>query len=96
MNLGWIFLIVVALLIGWFLFDRQMQPGETLRASVVNVKALPTQSGPPSADVTIKFADGTTALIKVEHPGAIDAGNKVNVRKLTRRISGAVSYELVR
>jgi hypothetical protein len=96
MNLGWIFLIVVALLIGWFLFDRQMAPGEMLTATVVGVKPLPSPSGPPSADVTIKFADGTTALIKVEHPGAIDAGNQVNVRKLTRRISGAVSYELVR
>ncbi len=42
------------------------------------------------------FADGTTTLIKVEQPGAIDAGNQINVRKLTRRISGAVSYELVR
>jgi hypothetical protein len=96
MNLGWIFLVVVVLLIGWFLFDRPVPPGETLTASVVNVKLLPSPSGPPSADVTIKFADGTTALIKVEHPGAIDAGNQINVRKFKRRISGAVSYELGR
>mgnify|MGYP003436238876 FL=1 len=96
MNLGWIFLVVVLPLIGWFLFDRPVEPGETLTASIVTVKPLPSPTGPPSADVTIKFADGTRALIKVEHPGAIDVGNQINVRKFKRRISGAVSYELVR
>jgi hypothetical protein len=96
MNLGWIFLIVVALLIGWFLFDRPVQPGETLTATIVGVKPLPNQSGPPSADVTIKFADGATALIKVEHPSALNEGNQISVRKLTRRISGIAAYELIR
>ena len=96
MNLGWIFLVIVVLLIGWFLFDRPVAPGETLTASIINVKPLPSQSGPPSAEVTIKFADGTTALIKVEHAGAIDAGSEITIRKLKRRISGAVSYELIR
>lgn len=96
MNLGWIFLVVVALLIGWFLFDRPTQPGEMLAATVTNVKPIPSQSGPPSAEVFVKLPDGTTAIIKVEHPGSLDVGNKVNVRKLMRRISGAVSYELIR
>ncbi len=96
MNLGWIFLVVVALLIGWFVFDRPTQPGETLAATIQNVKAIPTPSGPPSAEVFAELPDGTTAIIKVEHPGALQAGNKVSVRKFTRRISGAVSYELVR
>ena len=96
MNLGWIFLVVVALLIGWFVFDRPLQPGESLAGTIVNVKPLPTQSGPPSSEVFVKLPDATTAIIKVEHPGSLDVGNKVNVRKLTRRISGAVSYELIR
>ena len=96
MNLGWIFLVVVALLIGWFLFDRPVEPGEMLAATIINVKPLPTQSGPPSAEVFTKLPDGTTAIIKVEHPGLLDVGNKVKVRKFTRRISGAVSYQLVR
>ena len=96
MNLGWLFLIVVALLIGWFLFDRPMRPSETLTATVVGVKPLPSPSGPPSADVKIKFIDGATTLIKVEHPGALSAGSQVSVRKLARRISGIVTYELIR
>ena len=96
MNLGWIFLVVVALLIGWFVFDRPHQPGEMLGGKIVNVKALPTQSGPPSSDVFVKLPDGTTAIIKVDHAAALNVGDKVNVRKLTRRISGAVSYELIR
>ena len=96
MNLGWMFLIVVVLFIGWFLFDRPVEPGETLTATIVGVKPLPNQSGPPSADVTIKFTDGATALIKVEHPGALNEGNQISVRKLTRRISGIAAYELIR
>jgi hypothetical protein len=96
MNLGWIFLVVVALLSGWFLFDRPVQPGEMLVATIENVKPISTPSGPPSAEVFAKLPDGTTTIIKVEHPGSLDVGNKVNVRKLTRRISGAVSYELIR
>ena len=96
MNLGWIFLVVVALLISWFLFDRPVEPGETLAATVTNVKPISLPSGPPSAEVFAKLPDGTTAIVKVEHPGALEAGNKVSVRKFTRRISGAVSYELVR
>jgi hypothetical protein len=96
MNLGWIFLLVVALLIGWFVFDRPMQPGEILSAKIVNVKQLPTQSGPPSSEVSARLPDGTTAIIKVEHAGSLNIGQDVRVRKLQRRISGAVSYELVR
>ena len=96
MNLGLIFAIVVALLIGWFLFDKPVQPGEVVSATIINVKAINTPSGPPSADVTVKFADGSTAQFKVEQPGNLDAGNTVQVRKFARRISGAVRYQLVR
>lgn len=96
MNLGWVFLVVVALLIGWFVFDRPTQPGETLAATVTNVKPIPSPSGPPSAEVFVKLPDGTTAIIKVEHPGTLSIGNNVSIRKLTRRISGAASYELIR
>jgi hypothetical protein len=42
MNLGWMFFIIVALLIGWFVFDRPAQQGETLAATVVGVQALVT------------------------------------------------------
>ena len=102
MNLGMIFAVIVALLISWFLFDKPVQPGEVVSATIINVKAINTPSGPPSADVTVKFADGSTAQFKVEQPGnsprppSLDAGNTVQVRKLTRRISGTISYELVR
>ena len=102
MNLGLIFAIIVALLIGWFLFDKPVQPGEVIAATITNVKAINTPSGPPSADVTVRLADGSMAQFKVEQPGngprppSLDAGNAVQVRKLTRRISGTVSYELVR
>ncbi len=96
MNLGWIFLVVVALLIGWFVFDRPQQPGEILGGTIVAVKPLPTPSGPPSSEVSVKLPDRTTAIIKVEHAAALNVGDKVNVRKLQRRISGAVSYELMR
>ena len=96
MNLGMIFAVIVALLISWFLFDKPVQPGEVVSATIINVKAINTPSGPPSADVTVKFADGSTAQFKVEQPGNLDAGNTVQVRKFARRISGAVSYQLVR
>ena len=102
MNLGIIFAIIVALLLGWFLFDKPVQPGEVMSATITNLKAINTPTGPPSADVTVKFADGSTAQFKVEQPGngprppSLDAGNTVQVRKLTRRISGTISYELVR
>ena len=96
MNLGLIFAVIVLLLIGWFLFDKPVQPGEVVSATIINVKAINTPSGPPSADVTVKFADGSTAQFKVEQPGNLNTGNAVQVRKLTRRMSGAVSYELVR
>ena len=96
MNLGLIFAVIVALLISWFLFDKPVQPGEVVSATIINVKAINTPSGPPSADVTVKFADGSTAQFKVEQPGNLDAGNTVQVRKFARRISGAVRYQLVR
>ena len=96
MNLGLIFAVIVLLLIGWFLFDKPVQPGEVVSATIINVKAINTPSGPPSADVTVKFADGSTAQFKVEQPGNLDVGNAVQVRKFARRISGAVSYQLVR
>ena len=96
MNLGIIFAVIVALLISWFLFDKPVQPGEVVSATIINVKAINTPSGPPSADVTVKFADGSTAQFKVEQPGNLDAGNTVQVRKFARRISGAVRYQLVR
>ena len=87
MNLGLIFAIVVALLIGWFLFDKPVQPGQVIAATITNVKAINTPSGPPSADVTVRLADGSMAQFKVEQPGNLDEGNAVQVRKLTRRIS---------
>ena len=96
MNLGIIFAVIVALLISWFLFDKPVQPGEVVSVTIINVKAINTPSGPPSADVTVKFADGSTAQFKVEQPGNLDAGNTVQVRKFARRISGAVRYQLVR
>ena len=96
MNLGIIFAVIVLLLIGWFLFDKPVQPGEVVSATITNVKAINTPSGPPSVDLTVRLADGSTAQFKVEQPGNLNAGNGVQVRKLTRRISGTVSYELVR
>jgi hypothetical protein len=95
MNGAWIFVIVVALLIGWFLLDRPVQPGETLQATIAGVKALPTVSGPPSVEVTLKLPDGASVLLKIEHGQTLDVGKIVAVRRFKRRLSGVASYEYV-
>jgi hypothetical protein len=94
-NAGWIFVIVVALLIGWFLLDRAVGAGETLRAAVTGVKPLPAVSGPPSAEVTLKLPDGGDVLLKIEHGQKLDIGKVVAVRRFKRWFSGAASYEYV-
>jgi hypothetical protein len=92
--LGGLFLVVVAALIGWFILDRPVAPGDELKATVVSIKALPQVSGPAMEEVTLKLESGEAILIKAERGAVLNAGQQVTVRRLKRRLTGVASYEL--
>lgn len=92
----WVFALVVALVIGWFLFDRPVEPGEAIQATVARISPINIPSGPPQSKLVAQFVDGTTVELQIARNDALATGATITLQRLKRRFSGIASYTLAK
>jgi hypothetical protein len=88
----WVFAVVVALVIGWFVLDRPVEPGETVQATVANIAPINIPSGPPQSKLVAKLSDGTVVELQIPRNDALTVGAPITLQRLKRRLSGIASY----
>ncbi len=90
----WVFALVVALVAGWFLLDRPIEPGETIEATVAEISPVNVPSGPPQSKLVAKLADGTPVTLQIARNDKLSVGDAIVVKRTKRRLSGVAAYHL--
>ena len=92
----WMFALVVALVVGWFVLDRPVEPGEPITATIADISPINVPSGAPQSKLVAKLADGALVTLQIARNDALGTGANITLQRYKRRLSGTASYEFVK
>lgn len=90
----WVFAVVVALVIAWFVLDRPVEPGERVPATVIEATPINVPTGQPQSKLVAKLADGTLITLQIARNETLKAGDSITLQRTKRRLSGVAAYQL--